>query len=467
MKVNKVGISIFLISSIICLFLLEFGLRLAGNIYLSNRETRFEKVDSQLSYDTERDYEEFRLGNVRNENIIWAIGDSFTNAGNVDSLDSYPAYLFRELNKNDYNYRVVNLGQCEDPTWGVYERLNKQLKLAQEQKSLPKVVVFLTGVSDPFYYLFSGTSPIEREGQSIQPFETKNVSWYRKLRIYKVYRHIKLSFLNKQLVQEFSKMTPDVMKDLDSLYLSIVENKSSAQNWNEIKNKVKSILRGHKEFVDGSKGEFDFNDKDRFILNTIVIPLTRGYSSRMDYNKALDVLIRFSKDYADFFWSDKRNHPFVLHTISQIMMFQSEYTPKEMIEHVNDSTSKNPSLRKSKLFKQALKMFSDRKDLDNIILKTKEQTWEKIINLSLQYDFKIVLQTYASDFKQVNSFIRKLSKDKQLSLVDNHILFRPHVKKYGREVLFADDNHFLPLGYEIMAKNVFEQLKKSKFIKKK
>ena len=72
---------------------------------------------------------------------------------------------------------------------------------------------------------------------------------------------------------------------------------------------------------------------------------------------------------------------------------------------------------------------------------------------------------YASDFTKANDAVKKFSKRYHYPFIDNNRAFKHFIKKYPRNSLFADDNHFHPLGYELMAKNLFSFLKEHDLIK--
>ena len=91
--------------------------------------------------------------------------------------------------------------------------------------------------------------------------------------------------------------------------------------------------------------------------------------------------------------------------------------------------------------------------------------WTEIKKLSVKHNFEILLLTYASDFTKANDMTKRMAQKYNFQVVDNNKIFKSLTAKYGRENLFADDNHFQPKGYELMAINVFEKLKESRMIK--
>lgn len=458
-KINKVGILLFLTSSLFCLFMAEGLLRLSGFIYEENRVRVYSNTDlGNSGYDAERDYEQY--GKLKG-NKIWAIGDSFTNAGNVESSESYPAFLYQNLLKSNYQATVLNLGQCEDPTWGVQERLKKILE-GTEPSSYPDIVLVLTGVSDPFYYTLNGMKNLERQKQRISKFEMERKPFYKDFRLYKAFRHIKLELINRSLSNGAKTISAKTFKELAKTYKSIVRDiKNGTIKWDHYESKVELLLTNHREFVDGSSNEFKFQDKARFVFNTIIIPQVRVLTGRLNYNKALEIIMNFGEDFPNYFWSDDRNAPVTLHVMTQILMFQSKYTSSDLQKFLKRSTEQKIELRGSLLYTTARKLFQSKRDIEDVVKKSRVNSWKKMLELSRKYKFKLVVQTYASDFKKINLHLKQFSTQNKLLLIDQNKVFKEHVKKYGRDVLFADDNHFQPLGYRLQADSVFIALKKA------
>lgn len=471
MKVNKIGIFLFLISSFTSLAILEIGLRGAGFLFNESRTKIYYSKDKNqnTNYDGERDYEQF-FGNEKAKEI-WSIGDSFTNAGNVESDESYPAYLFRLLEAKNYNYNVLNLGQCEDPTWGVYERLKSQLELGKK----PALVVVLVGSSDPFYQLYGvkNYNMKDKGDQKVLRFEMAQRSWFESLRIFKAYRHIKLSFEAMSISRDSDQIDEHEFKQLGSLYKEVVKEvktkKGLAFDWSSIEARVFKLLKSHRSLLDGSNingnnYEFKFKDKARFVFNTLVIPRIRVYSGRLDHIAALEVLLSFSNDFPDFFWSEERNDLFSLNLLSQLFRFQSKLTALDVLSAFETSTNSNIKLRSGKYYLIGTKTIQEALSQEKNIYQARWKTWNKIIKLSKKFDFKVVVQNYGSSFSSANDMALKVSQNFSIPLVDNHKEFQILSKEYGRAHLFADDSHFVPLGYELMANNVMKVLEDNSLI---
>ncbi len=74
--------------------------------------------------------------------VILAFGDSLTAGHDVDRDMAYPAQLQRRLDREGYNYRVINQGVSGDTTSGGLARLNSALDLE------PEVVILELGAND-------------------------------------------------------------------------------------------------------------------------------------------------------------------------------------------------------------------------------------------------------------------------------------------------------------------------------
>jgi lysophospholipase L1-like esterase len=472
MKLNKAGICLFILSSVASLLCLEAGLRMTGLALNKSRQSIFipeNQIPTNSYYDVDTFYENYKDSERKETKNIWAIGDSFTNGGNVESHESYPAFLFKLLQDDNFNYSVKNLGKCEDPTWAVYERLKNNLENDTNKNNKPEIVIVLTGASDAFYYQFSGMDSLIKSNakEKTMNFSIKKKSWFKQLRIYKVYRHIILNLINQNISDGGGNLSLKTMDKLLTIYQTIIKSPpKTKKKWIEYEKLVISILGNKSEFVDGGTPyQFSMEDRDKYVFNTLVIPRMRGFASRMEYNKGLEVIFDFMIDYPKYFWSDERNDPYALHVISQLMMFQSKYTSIDMNVLLSRSIKNVDLYKKSKLYRMAEKMFGEKNKIEKIVLQKRLMIWTEIKKLSVKHNFEILLLTYASDFTKANDMTKRMAQKYNFQVVDNNKIFKSLTAKYGRENLFADDNHFQPKGYELMAINVFEKLKESRMIK--
>jgi acyl-CoA thioesterase I len=101
--------------------------------------------------------------------VIVCFGDSLTAGFGLDSGQSYPDLLQKELDRHGYKYRVENLGVSGDTTQDGLARVSLALDLK------PRIVVLELGANDGLRG--QPVSGIERNlGQIIEAFQTAKVS---------------------------------------------------------------------------------------------------------------------------------------------------------------------------------------------------------------------------------------------------------------------------------------------------
>lgn len=166
-------IIIFTTSLFGSLLVLEFSLRALGSFYLKDDYKR-EKIDSSWRFNQDG----LPLKIVNKEKNIVSLGDSFTFGGLLDKESTYPALLDTYLGDEKYNISVINYGMCERTSRDVLESLPSVYNFND-----PDILILLVGAAnrftaDPYYSDFND-------------FLTSKESSYRKLRIYKMFRHIK------------------------------------------------------------------------------------------------------------------------------------------------------------------------------------------------------------------------------------------------------------------------------------
>ncbi|MDP7322310.1 MAG: SGNH/GDSL hydrolase family protein [Bacteriovoracaceae bacterium] len=460
MRINWPGIILFFISCFACLLLLEIILRTTG-VFLNHDQIHYFSSQRFQGYDHEIDYELFQKKDKHSQQI-WTIGDSFTNGGNVRATESYPAHLFKYIEQSGLNYSILNLGKCEDPTWNTYQRLKANLRLAQENSSLPRVVIIMVGSADPFYYIYGEKRPGNRKEQTTK-ININPIPWYQEYKVYKAYRHIKLEL--ERLLINYNSPEEKTFLQLNHLYNKIKEDiKAQKVDWPKYKKSAQEILFSYKDLLDGDINEFEFADKMRFIYNVIIIPQVRYYSTNLKYDKATKLLLDFIHLAPEYFWNDKRSHPSTLDTFFQITKFQSHYTNNAIRKHFLASTQKNKSLRTSKLFKKSLNFLDMNKEIESTILTKRKEAWKKIIQLSQKYKFELIIQNYPSDFSLVNQTVETIAKNSNLKFIDQHKIFQKLIAKHSKQALFADDNHLRTFGHELMARNIFMYLKESQLL---
>lgn len=109
------------------------------------------------------------LHGADNRPVIVCFGDSLTAGFGLDSGQSYPDLLQKELDRHGYKYRVENLGVSGDTTQDGLARVSMALDLK------PRIVVIELGANDGLRG--QPVSGIERNlGLVIEAFQTAKVS---------------------------------------------------------------------------------------------------------------------------------------------------------------------------------------------------------------------------------------------------------------------------------------------------
>lgn len=169
-KYFLVRLSVLVVSFIFFLFLLEVSLRIIGAVWQQNRP----------DYLSEESIE-------KHDNVVACFGDSYT-VGGLGAKDlSYPGIL---NNMTADKITVLNLGVCESNSSQVLEAIGNYTSANN-----PKAIVLLVGAANKYNF-----------------YGMKKINFYHKLRIYKMYKIIKLSladrFLKKQVKKSFRE-TPN------------------------------------------------------------------------------------------------------------------------------------------------------------------------------------------------------------------------------------------------------------------
>jgi tetratricopeptide (TPR) repeat protein len=166
-----IKLSIFVVSLLLLLTLLELSLRLLGKKWQQGRP-------DYMSEETI----------AKHDKIVACFGDSYT-VGGLGTKDlSYPGIL-NKMTASDKT-AVLNLGICESNSSQVLEAIENYTAANN-----PEAIVLLVGAANKYNF-----------------YGMKRINFYQKLRIYKMYQIMKLSvenrFLKKQIVKSFSE-TPN------------------------------------------------------------------------------------------------------------------------------------------------------------------------------------------------------------------------------------------------------------------
>lgn len=185
-----IKLSIFVISLLVFLTLLELSFRFLGKVWQHNRP----------------DYQNSVSSSNKDNNIIACFGDSYTVGGLGTKKLSYPGILNTMTLSNKTT--VLNLGICESNSSQVLEAIENYTV-----KNKPKAIVLLVGAANKYNF-----------------YGMKKINFYQKLRIYKMYKIIKLSlvnkFLKKEIVEKFNDAPNSgyyLSNDIEKIFLDARE----------------------------------------------------------------------------------------------------------------------------------------------------------------------------------------------------------------------------------------------------
>ncbi|OUR93601.1 hypothetical protein A9Q84_19220 [Halobacteriovorax marinus] len=460
----KVKLSLFIISTIFSLSLVELGLRLAGEIVLNRTQKEYiPPFDEGNSEDHDHTYEIYAKSRSSQKKVdhslALCVGDSFTNGGNVQSYDTYPFHLYSNFQKTNENFSVLNFGKCESSTFDSYSRIKEFIQKRKDQnKPIPGKIVILTGSADLFGINFGAVN--DRE---LIPFEVPLLNGVKSLRIYKVYRFFKYEIFRRFALTESLRLPYEQVSEREIEYIKIIQQnslkvfKETKLDYSHSLNFINKLSVGINSPLSPSLSKEVFPKEqirgDLYIERLLVYYV--GILARKNqHTKAIEYTLDFMKENKDFFWKSKSLKA-VKYYFTQALLLQSKYSSVEILKLIEESAPKESK-------KDYVKMHSMIKNWDEQLQQLDEErmkTWTKIHTLSKQENIKIILQNYPSEYHSANKMINKVAKKFNFPLVDNYSIFKKLIESHGRERFLYDDDHCTPEGYKIMAKNVHRVIK--------
>ncbi len=447
---NNIFAKIFLsiTSLVLTLSITEFSLKTIGHLY--NMKFQTEYIPSSESPDYIRDemYESYSSKKSKNE-IILSIGDSFTNAGNVESKYSYPHQLFNLFLENKNPSTVLNMGLCEDSTFGVNKRLKDFLVQAKENKKIPTKVIILIGAADNFER-FQKESITEKKDW----YQISSSKWYKDLSLYKVLRHIKYHYIQKELIGEVEgerSVSSSEYIPTRKLYLNL---KASINNDTLKLSTFKDQLpKGFKNYCNSLHIKFDTKYD---LLHSLVIYMSKILASQLKHDLAFDWLLDLAEFDPQKFWGGQFDDAYF--RIVQTYQFQSEYKNKDILKKLNLMIERDSSLSSIRHFNEFYSLVQDREEVMKQTNHNREIAWAEIIQLSKDYQFKLYMMNYPSNYISANSVIKDIAQKNNISFIDLNSFFDNLIKEETREKYLEDDDHLTPLGYKLMAQKVFQAI---------
>ncbi|MCF7907350.1 MAG: hypothetical protein K9L86_00515 [Candidatus Omnitrophica bacterium] len=397
----KVCISLF--SLFFSLIVLEVVLRIIGHVYFSSRPTADEI------------FAEFQ--NKQGERVILCIGDSYTVGANVGEKNAWPSKLQIMLNEGygEGKFHVVNSGVCEINSAQVLEILPRYI-----ERYKPEIIIFLVGVANQFNFI-----GFDREAETY----LKLPNFVYKLRTYKMLRIVALNIRQK------------IFKD------SFEQDSTFATQASLSKRQLSKALNPDEHiFAEIADADYD---------------LIEHLRAAGEHDKASDL---FRKSVLVI---DPNSELFAYYGPEFILdIYDDMYNSKtlsvdEVLSDFRKNLESNPSLKDDKAFMdyysylQSIDKFYKAKRIEQQLI----NDLDKIISVCRDNNVRIVIQNYPYPYPMIDKVIADVALKYSLTLVDQGRIFSRLIARNKREIYFQDDLHCTPLGYRIMAENIYNVFK--------
>ncbi|MFH2203282.1 MAG: hypothetical protein ABIJ96_09230 [Elusimicrobiota bacterium] len=454
---NSLGVklAIFGASLFVCLAVVEAGLRLTGYAVTASRQRRFVPPFADAADDDDVTFERYRADGKR-ELLILALGDSLTNGGNVASYHSYPYFLYKNFAQAGRRTSVYNMGYCEDSTFGSAMKLKAYIQ-THPADELPDAAVFLVGAADMF------NIPLIQQGHFRDDTYWQDMlpqGGLRALRLYKVYRHIRLNLGVRRGVGGAPADRTASERKLAVLLDAYQRHKGKRGPLApELVEKIEAAFADDLRY-----SPLDFSRTAEF-LDLLTSYAGRVYTASHRYDKffglLLDVAVAFPRD----FWAEPgvNDEDTANYNLVQAYRVQSARTADEILKVLERSAAEHAYLRGNDSFRHFQSILLHRDKVDRQVDRMREEAWDEIVRLAREKGIQVVLQNYPVTYKSANEVLRRVAERHQLPLIDNARFFAELIAKDGRAKYFEDDDHLTPLGNELLARNVYEKLAGLKF----
>ncbi len=476
----KAKIILLLLGLFLGLLLLEGGLRLAGFVVSGLQTDTYVPSESsyikELRYKRDDSYEAYghaapgKISTGKQFHKILCVGDSFANGGNARSFQTYPFYLFKMLEKSDTPSMVLNMGKCESTTFGAAQRIEHLFKNTNDPAELPDLVVFIVGSADKY-----NVSPGFRDDMKwvkVDWHKDPPRYWYQDLRLYKLYRYLKLAFSSRKLTRELKNRSLVTEKEIlayRELYRDFKDNhprrpQVPEAEYNRTLRRLAADFKGMAiQHFSAANNEYNEFDKPEAVLNSITTGLVIIYAGKKRHDEALALILDVEKHFPREFWSDETLF-YLRYNLFQIFQLQSKYTAEMLAAQLQRGLEKHPELNDLSVFKDFYDMVSNQDQFDQMVDQKRMATWDKIVTMCREKKVKIILQNYPSDYKSANRIIAAVAEKYDLPLIDNHRIFDRLIAEEGREKYLEDDDHCTPEGYEVLAGKVYELIREKKVL---
>jgi lysophospholipase L1-like esterase len=352
---------------------------------------------------------------------ILCVGDSFTFGAGAKNGYSYPEQLQKLLDGEKLKYTVYNLGIPGTNSSTVLLNLPGWIELYK-----PRVVVLLIGANDLWnfqnsnYYLF-------QKDKRVYVYRLENFLF--KFRTYKLLKLLLMS-INKMFYGE--KKNPTNFAPIKKLNPEVENNLKLAWGYfgqERDFNKVKEILR--KVLILDPE-----NDSAIYLLSCIYFDSNETELAEANFKKAIEI------------------NPYNVEAHRQLFRFYRHLNKNELakkeLEAMLKISPEDEELKKLKKFGIPYPRDED------LIFRQLKYNLMQAINLLKSNRIIFILQTYPRPYPSYVTRIKDISRDYNIPLVDNEAAFANlEYKDY-----FVSDGHPNERGYSVIAKNVFELIRK-------
>ncbi|MBT3583948.1 MAG: hypothetical protein HN509_03495 [Halobacteriovoraceae bacterium] len=443
---------LFNISLVGSLIVLELGMRLLGWQMLSSREAGF--LQEKLKYERE----EYLIEKEPDfQYRVVTLGDSSTNGGNVHLRDTYPFQLFNIQQKSPLKnkFNILNFGICE---YNSYRTLNQIIDNFDTYN--PDVVILLSGEADRF-------NPIGLDKEVDSNKKIKLWSLISHFRVFKMARGIWLNWkFKKESDRPFYPNYSGGKSDIPLLMQNYDQVKRIANlfknGWYKQAREVIATL--DEDFAKSVNFDYQGDDPLRYFYilledSELIGAVYTNYLHQGQNREAIQFLLKVLKDFPVAFSYEESS---IFYDMSVSFDFQSQVKASEIIKVFDDAVLHDPNIKNSLNFKRYFPLFKNKDQFRKQVNKNRKKNLQKIIDFLLEKNIPIIVQNYPGNWMEANSDLELLAKKNKLPFVDNHKKFQLLMDEKNRKKYLEDDEHPTPLGYKIMAQNVWQELKKLK-----
>lgn len=477
----KIGLPIF--GLVVAVVLLELGLRLAGVLVQSSQVSEYVPSESsymtELRYQRDSTYERYQPGasaaeapaaaeHAKSLKIV-AIGDSFVNAGNARSYQTYPYYLFKLLEGSATPATVLNMGICQDSTFSVALRLINYLRDIDDPAELPDVVAVFAGSADKF-----NLTPQARTS------ETVTVDWHDSpggffddFRVVKLFRHIRRGLASRSLRSELDgrePVTEEAFVSFQEHYEQFKEN-AATYGWTHWKDtpgidpafearnqEILASLRADvSRYFSAPSAEHLQGKSGELLLNVLAVGSVLLHASEQRRDEALRAMLEVEHSFPVEFWAGQTMN-YLRYEFVQMFQLQSQFTAEEVLAELAPTLKSHPELKAEPDLAQLLELLENSDRMDALVDERRRAAWDEMVAVAQAKGVKLIVQNYPTDYTSANAILKEVAARHGLPLVDNEAIFAELLRDGDRRDYLEDDDHCTSKGYAVIARALFDVL---------